>query len=315
MWLWYSLRARSLFYFSASNPSIPTGGMMGESKFDVLALLPPEVRPRCLLVRVPVRFNELQEKLTAHGIDYPFIAKPDVGERGWRVQRICNPAELKYYCEESESVPVDFIIQEFVSLPLEFGIFYERLPSRAKGRVTSVTAKEFLSVVGDGQSTLRELIADQPRARLHADNLSTRFRNELSHILPTGERKELESIGNHCRGTTFLDANHLITDGLHESFDRISKQVPGFYFGRYDLRCASLDDLQNGRVQVLELNGCGAEPAHIYHPGASLIAALRTLIRHWQVLFVISLENHQRGVPYLSLRDAWRYYRKARALQ
>jgi hypothetical protein len=36
LWIWYALKERSLFYFSASNPSIPTGGMMGESKYEVL---------------------------------------------------------------------------------------------------------------------------------------------------------------------------------------------------------------------------------------------------------------------------------------
>src|SRR5882757_2068940 len=50
MWLWYSLRERSFFYFSASNPGILSGGMMGESKFDVLSLLPEEVKPRTLLI-------------------------------------------------------------------------------------------------------------------------------------------------------------------------------------------------------------------------------------------------------------------------
>lgn len=289
--------------------------MMGESKFDVLTLLPPDVRPNSLRVQVPVPFEELRHNLRAHGFRYPFIAKPDLGERGWRVQLIRTDTELKTYCDESAALPVDFIVQEYVALPLEFGVFYERHPSQTSGYVTSVTAKEFLSVMGDGRKTLGDLIAANPRARLHQPALAIRFRDELGRVLSLGERKELEAIGNHCRGTIFLNANHLITDRLHESFDRISKQVPGFFYGRYDLRCATLADLEAGRVQVLELNGCGAEPAHIYQPGATFRSAVQTLIRHWRTLYAISIANHQRGVPYLSLREAWRYYRRVRALQ
>jgi len=35
-WLWLSVRARSLLFFSASNPGILSGGMLGESKSEVL---------------------------------------------------------------------------------------------------------------------------------------------------------------------------------------------------------------------------------------------------------------------------------------
>jgi len=34
-YFWLSIRARSFFFFSASNPSIETGGMLGESKFGI----------------------------------------------------------------------------------------------------------------------------------------------------------------------------------------------------------------------------------------------------------------------------------------
>jgi hypothetical protein len=313
MWLVYGLRQRSLFYFSASNPAIPTGGMMGESKFGVLQLLPEEVRPASMLVQMPMPFEQLVADVARHGFQYPFVVKLDIGERGWMVRRIHTEAELSIYWQAMSAFPLDFIVQKLVDLPLEFGVYYQRYPSKSSGHVTSITGKEFLFVVGDGVHTLQELILSNPRAKLQWSVLSLRFREELKQILPKDQKKELELIGNHCLGTKFLDTNHLITDQLHASFDRLSKQIPGFYFGRYDLRCASLADLTQGRVQVMELNGCGAEPAHIYQPGASLWVAVQTLIRHWRTLYEISVENHQRGVPYLSLREAKKYYRKARA--
>ena len=107
----------------------------------------------------------------------------------------------------------------------------------------------------------------------------------------------------------------MIAPTLCESFDRISKQINGFYFGRYDLRCASLKDLEEGNVQVVELNGCGAEPAHIYHPGASLWKGLRDLITHWRNMYLISKENHLRGMPYLSFREGKAIYNRLKTIK
>jgi hypothetical protein len=112
-----------------------------------------------------------------------------------------------------------------------------------------------------------------------------------------------------------LNANHLITEKLNSTFDSISKQIPGFFFGRYDLRCSTVSDLENGKVMIVELNGCGAEPAHIYHPGASLFKGIRDLIVHWQNLYRVSRENHKRGIPYLSFAEAKMIYKKIRTLK
>jgi hypothetical protein len=307
MWLWYALRERSLFYFSASNPGILTGGMMGESKYQVLQLLPADVKPKTLLVKSPSSLKNVMALISSHGLSFPLIFKPDMGERGWMVRKIKNAIDMDRYLGE---ISIDFIIQELVDLPLEFGVYYLRFPDQENGFVSSITGKEFLSVVGDGKKTLAELIFEKDRARLQWDTLKIAYAERLDTVLPMEESIELVSIGNHCLGTTFLNKNHLISDKLSASFDRISKQVDGFYFGRYDLRCASLSDLENGRVKVVELNGCGAEPAHIYHPGASLWKGIADLIVHGKNLYAISKANHQRGIPYLSFREGRDIYRK-----
>ena len=104
--------------------------------------------------------------------------------------------------------------------------------------------------------------------------------------------------------------NHLINRELSETFDQISRRVDGFYFGRFDLRCASLEDLYQGRVKILELNGCGAEPAHIYQPGFSFFEAVSVLLRHWQNIYVIAQQNKLKGHRFLSFQEARAYYRK-----
>jgi hypothetical protein len=79
--------------------------------------------------------------------------------------------------------------------------------------------------------------------------------------------------------------------------------VPHFYYGRYDIKAASVEDLKAGRnYYILEYNGSGAEPNHIYDAGLSLWEAYREILHHWKMLYEISKYNHQNGFPYWSFK-------------
>lgn len=307
---WLSLRARSLIFFSASNPGIVMGGMFGESKFEVLKKIPGKYTPKTILISMPVSRQAVVEALHQNGFMFPVIFKPDLGERGFMVTRIDNESDIDAYLAKCR---IDFLVQELVNLPQEYGIFYTRFPNEEKGAVTSIVIKEMLTVTGDGKATLQQLILNKDRAKLQWETLKQVYADRLLEILPSGEQLELVSIGNHCLGTKFLDGSHLITDELSETFDGISKQIDGFYFGRFDLRCESLDDLYKGKVKVMELNGCGAEPAHIYHPGYPIRKAVRILFEHWRNIFIISRENTKRGITYTPFKVALVYYKKFKA--
>jgi len=286
--------------------------MMGESKYDVLARVPDHLKPQTILIKFPVSMEEVIKKIEKARLVFPLIFKPDLGERGWLVRQIDSPKDIGDYLSE---IKIDFIIQELIDLPLEFGVYYVRFPSEENGRVNSITTKEFLYVQGNGKKTLRELIFENDRAILQWELLREKYKDRLDETLPNGKKEVLITIGNHCLGTKFLNGNDLITPQLSESFDHISKKIDGFYFGRYDLRCATLEDLENGNVKIVELNGCGAEPSHIYQPGASLWKGIDDLITHWQNLYRVSKENHQRGVSYLSFQEGRLIYKKFKALK
>jgi hypothetical protein len=311
-YIWLSIRARSFIFFSASNPGIPMGGMFGESKYDVLKKIPHQYIPKTVLIRLPSTVSFVTNTLTENNFDFPLIAKPDLGERGFMVCRINDDKDIEEYLKK---VKIDFLVQELVNLPMEFGVFYLRFPGKECGMITSITMKEMLTVTGDGRSTLRDLIANKDRAKLHWDRLKIMHRNRLDAILAEGDTIELVSIGNHCLGTKFINANHLINGKLSETFDSISKQIDGFYFGRFDLRCESLNDLYNGKIKIMELNGCGAEPAHIYNPGYSFFKAMSELLAHWRNIFLISRENNRKGVPYTTAKEALKYYKAFKAAQ
>jgi hypothetical protein len=302
---WLSLKARSFTFFSASNPGIVMGGMFGESKYDVLQLIPERIRPKSILISQATSLNQLELLLGQNGFSFPLIFKPDIGERGYMVRRVNNFSDAQKYLEEMN---YDFIVQEFVDLPLEFGVFYSRHPSESRGRVTSIVMKEMLSIEGDGVSSIQELILRKERAKLQWVSLRKRYNGRLAEVLPAGEKMEIVSIGNHCLGTKFINSNHLITEELNRNFDEIGKSIPGFFFGRFDLRCESVKELEKGNIMVMELNGCGAEPAHIYDPSFSFWKAVTVLLAHWKSIYTISQQNRKSGTPYLSLREAFVYY-------
>lgn len=306
-WLWLSLRSRSLLFFSASNPTIVLGGMFGESKYDVLNLIPDRYKPRTILIKAPATKAGVMEAIRKNNFSFPVIFKPDLGERGFMVKKISREDQIEPYLK---SLDKDFLIQDFLDLPVELGVFYTRFPDEPEGKVTSVVIKDMLTVTGDGKSTLKQLILDKPRAKLQWAKLSVAHAERLNEVLPAGDQFVLNSIGNHSLGTTFVNGEHLINPRLSETFDTISKQIDGFYFGRFDLRCASLSDLYEGNIKIMELNGCGAEPAHIYHPGFSLWKAMGILFIHWRNIFLISMQNHKRGIPFTSFREGRAIHKK-----
>ncbi len=283
------------------------GGMLGESKYDVLELIPDQYKPKTKIVEYPAGKERVLDIIRHYHFQFPLIFKPDLGERGFMVKRIFSERDVDEYIKK---IKTSFLIQELVDLPVECGVFYTRFPDEKKGKVTSLVVKEMLTVTGNGISTLQELILEKPRAKLQWQALKEVFTEKLTTIIPTGEIVELNLIGNHCLGTKFLNGEHLINEKLSQTFDLISRQIDGFYFGRYDLRCGSVEDLYEGKVKIMELNGCGAEPSHIYHPGFSLWKALRILSIHWKNMFTISVQNHKRGVPYLSLKEGKHIYKK-----
>ena len=307
-WLWLSLRARSLFFFSAGNPSIESGGLLGESKIDILDKISDAFKPKTLFIPRSMHIQEVFDQAMDAQLTFPIIAKPNAGERGWRVEKIEHWEDLVNYMQSS---PVDFILQEYVDYSLELGVFYYRMPNEPRGRISSIVQKAFLSVTGNGRDCIETLIRQNDRALLQLDALRAKYGDELERMPAPGETVLLMPIGNHSRGTTFLDANYLITPELERLFDRISADIDGFYFGRYDLRCRNVADLYAGKhIRILELNGAGAEPAHIYQPGFSLWTAWGVLLHHWRVLYDISHENHRRGVSYMTLAEACTIYKR-----
>lgn len=309
--VWLAVKARSLWFWSASNPGIETGGMLGESKMEIFDIIPEGLKPTTLLIQSGTSLTDILELLNKQGFSFPIICKPDRGERGFQVAKIKNEKELADYIQLNK---VEYLIQPYCEFTMELGVYFCRYPWEESGKVFSVVKKEFLTIDGDGKSTLYELIGKSQRALLQWEKLEAKFGDRMKDILPKGEKLELEPIGNHARGTKFINGNTMIDQKLHSVFDNITNQIPGVYFCRYDLRTTNEEDLKEGRnIFIVELNGVGAEPAHIYDPTYSLFHAWRDLINQWKMVYKISAFNHQQGIKYMSTKEVRSHLKKMKA--
>lgn len=81
-WAFYALKARTIFFFNASNPSIKNGGFMMESKKEIYNLLPKKYYPKTELIKEDTSFELVLDRFKEAQFKYPLIAKPDIGLRG-----------------------------------------------------------------------------------------------------------------------------------------------------------------------------------------------------------------------------------------
>lgn len=305
LWLYYTLRNRSLVYFTAVNPGIYLSGLFGESKREILEKIAPQYLPVTLYFEEGVQEERINKALNDYHLSYPFILKPDVGERGNDVEKIESQQQLKRYLQEHKSQKT--ILQEFVGYEYEFGVFYYKYPNGGSG-ISSITGKKFLSVTGDGKSTLAELIQSDTRASMQFERLSIKYKDQINSVLRNKYELLLEPIGNHCKGTMFLDRTSLATTALLQTFDHIAEGYEGFYFGRFDLKVKSLDSFSMGKdIKIMELNGVTSEPAHVYDPNYKLWKAYRDIAKNMDICARIARQNHKNGVPYLKAKDIFIY--------
>jgi len=310
VWFFLCARSRSFFFFSASNPSIENGGFLMESKKKIYDILPPALYPKTILVIPAESADQLIHKVRSGNFSYPLIAKPDIGGKGRGVKKIYSEQELVEYIKR---FPFEMLVQEFVPYDEEIGVFYYRYPDQSEGNISGIVGKHFLAVKGDGKSTIEVLLRKEKRFILQLPSLTELLGDQLHKVLAKGEEKLLVPYGNHARGALFVDNTHWIDEKFVESINAICKQIPGFYFGRLDIRYRSLEKLKEGKeFSLIEVNGAGSEPTHMYDPRNSIFKAWKEIIRHWIILWRISEGNHQRGVRYLSRKEGVQMFRQAR---
>lgn len=312
VWFLLCLRARSFFFFAAANPRIRNGGFLNESKEEIVPMIPEAWHPRTAFFTLPCNAELVLAELQRKGLHYPLMGKPNVGGRGRGVKVLTSDDEVRTYVQTAF---LDFHIQEYVPYKNEVGIFYCRYPNQERGHITGIVEKEFMSVTGDGIHSIRQLLMRNKRALMYMESFENIHGESLDTVLPKGEKRVVSPFGNHSRGALFLDVSDRTDEALNETIDAICRQIPDFYYGRLDVRYQSWEELKAGKhFAIIEVNGAGSEPTHIYDPKHSLFFAWKEIVRHWIILNRISRQNKKKGHPYLSLREGIEMFRENKAL-
>lgn len=321
-WLALGVRHRGMLLPTAANPRVAAGGLCGETKTELLDQVEGEARavlmPYAWILTDPTDpvadLAAADAALEAAGIGLPVVAKPDIGCNGTGVRLIEEREDLRRYLALFPRA-CRLVLQAFAPEEGEAGVFYVREPGAPKGRITSLTLKHAPYVTGDGRSTLRGLILADPRAGRVPHLYLPRLAGQLERVPASGERVRLVFVGNHCKGSVFEDATEQVTGELAASIERIARAIPGFHFGRVDLRFASLAALLRGEgFRIIEINGVGSEATHVWDPRTTLLAAWRAQFEHYGAAFRIGAANRARGHPPTGVAETFRLWRLQRSL-
>ncbi len=310
-----ALKYRSLTLPTLSNPIMPCGGLIDESKLDILRRLQKAGAPVASFVEIPEdcaaseKVRIVKTALEDWDSDFPVVIKPDQGERGKGVCIVKSETMLE---EVLLNIEGKQIAQKYIS-GLEFGVFYWRLPEEKEGEIPSITRKLYTSVTGDGVSTLEQLILEDHRAVCSAATFLKTHAEELYRVPELDQKVKLVEIGTHARGSLFLDACDLSTEALVTTFDRISHAMEGYYLGRFDLKVPNEESLKQGKgIEIVELNLLTSEPTHMYDPKHSVFEAWRLLMTQWRTAFEIGAQLRKKGMKPMGIvafaRLMWNHY-------
>ena len=178
---------------------------------------------------------------------------------------------------------------------------------RKAARLSQIQLAE---MAGVGKTVVYDI--EKGKETIQLDTLRKTFGEELQTILKAGEEYLLVPYGNHSRGAKFLDVSDLIDEKLVSTINEICRQIPGFYFGRMDVRYNTWEELKQGKnFSIIELNGAGSEPTHMYDPKHSIFFAWKEIIRHWNILLKISMLNHKaKHIPYMTVHSGLQMFKE-----
>lgn len=300
---------------TAANPAIPTGGLVGESKSEILDLVSGAARqvlaPYITVTRAdgPPPLDTIAGELERARLSFPLVAKPDMSCRGAGIRRVRSERDVAAYWN-SFPAGAKFLLQALVPHEPEAGVFYLRDPETDEPQIFSLTLKYTPKVIGNGRDTLRTLIENDPRARAAKDIYLAKPDTDFARVPEADETVPIAFAGNHCRGAVFRDGREFVTPAMLAAFDQIARSMPDFHFGRFDVRFESLAALKAGEgFTVIEINGVGSEAIHVWDNRYTLRAARDDLRDQFTLAYRYGATMRKRGhkgTGLLPLLKAWR---------
>lgn len=210
-------------------------------------------------------FSEAKRLMTEHHIKYPVILKPSAGTRGlgvtWNIQTEMGlkKALIHFKVAANEHAFLTSKSKTFLVEEMFQGNEYRVMVLDKK--VVSCVEKIPASVIGDGQSTIQELIHIFNQTRLpgffiHVDKIvrETLKKNnlDLKSVLPKGQVLRLRNNLNMSDGGRSID----VTSQLHPTLKALcikAIESIGLTYGGVDLMAHDLRDPKT-RYVILEIN-------------------------------------------------------------
>jgi hypothetical protein len=299
--VWLSLKHGSWTLPAAANPQIVAGGMVGERKSEYFRMMGPlarsQVAPFTLLknVRASSILDDAERAMAEAGLSYPLILKPDIGWCGFGVRIVRIRAELEAYLG-AYPADEDIMLQHFVPYEGEAGLYYTRWPDQPKGRITGLLLRFFPRVVGNGHSTIAQLIEQSPRTRRLGRDGRSETCCDVSRIPEAGEIVRLSVTGSTRVGGLYEDASSLVTPELENAVDAIAMDMKDLHVARFDVRYDSIGAMRGGHsFKIIEVNGAGSEAVHAWDPGYTLSDAYKIVFEKQRTIFAIGAAMRKRG--------------------
>jgi hypothetical protein len=152
---------------------------------------------------------------------YPLILKPTICTRnGSGIKKINSFQEITKYIDNKNFK--DYLVQEYIDTEYEVGLLYERNPLKSTGSIISIVEVKQL-----GDNFIRN--------------------DDKNNGINYNHKKEYDRVFNR---------SDWISLKLTETIDTISKKIPNFYVGRYDIKFSNINDFIKGKnFYILEANG------------------------------------------------------------
>lgn len=283
-----SLRTGRLFYFAAANPDISLGGFAGDSKFKILQHVPDTLKPVTIFIKKDLSFEEAEREV--RHLNFPLIAKPDLGEGGFKVSKLENVYDMIDYHLRNQ---MDYLIQTYCDYEHELTLLCYR-----KGNefvISSVVERIPFYVKGDGNKTIFELIKASNAGFYNLKKIKQKYGERLKDVPLKGEVVGAGGIGNWDFGASYIERRQLNTPEVQKQFTRIMSEVGIFNYARIDFKCKHYLDIVKGDIVILEINGVKGEPVHLYDSKYSLFQAYKIIFSHWSIIRQLSLLNIKKG--------------------
>lgn len=317
-WILLGIRYGDFSTPTAANPRIETGGLCGESKSGILdmagSVASRWIAPYTTLITGTDDTKRALAALAEKGLSVPVVVKPDVGCNGTGVKLARTEAELT---AALAAFPrrIKLVLQRLIPYRHEAGLFYIRHPDSPRGEISSLTYKDIPVLVGNGRSTVLDLLKQDPRTSLLLHIYTPRLQARLNDVLTEGETLDLVFAGNHCKGAIFHNGAADITPALVNRLDEIMQDIPDFHFGRVDVKFESVEALKQGeKFEIIEINGVGSEATHIWDSSTTLREAYAAQFHHYRETFRIGAKKKKEGWKSSGLWHGVRLWRQQKRL-